>query len=349
VIPTPDDVAAVARMTDLPARNRAVTLGYFQFSQRLRHWFGDQVSWPTFAAWASAQAGHTIRKEDLLRALEQRLGDSSAVRRIVDGPVKRAAGFILREVLDLNPFERSSQAVSRGNIKVYAEIGGVFARFLAMLDANPGESDLQALLGSLLPGPPPGGQDHLRQAFPSYWKAMRTPPGKARSELVLMGNLWIGLHEQTRLQPEIEGAVDGSFWDFVEVKERVLSRVAPHLHLAGQAGKAAIRRRLEPVVDAILREAQTIVREIITSRLMVIELPGEIIRLGDDLSGGYPPDLRTLENPDLIDALARVDPTPDSTRGSGARNWADFNERMHFIAELFRSRQASDRLFVQPA
>src|SRR5688572_3471739 len=129
-IPTPEDVARVARMDDRTARNYEVTRGYYLFSQRFREYLGEEISWPTMAAWASAQAGLSIRKEDLLRLLERRLGDSPAVRRLIGGPFRDAARCVLTGMLKLDPFERSSEAVSRGNIKVYSEIGSDFARFL---------------------------------------------------------------------------------------------------------------------------------------------------------------------------------------------------------------------------
>ena len=52
--------------------------------------------------------------------------------------------------------------------------------------------------------------------------------GKRRSEQILLGNVLIGVHEQTRLQPEILDALDGTLWDAVEVKERLFERLFPH-------------------------------------------------------------------------------------------------------------------------
>jgi len=115
-IPTSDDVAQVAATTDLVARNYQVTNGYYRFSTRLRETLADEATWPTFAAWASAQAGRTIRKEDLLRTLERRLGDSPAVRHLIEGPVRLTSRALFDAVLQLNPFERSSQAVARGKV-----------------------------------------------------------------------------------------------------------------------------------------------------------------------------------------------------------------------------------------
>lgn len=347
-IPSVEDVAHTAELRDLPERNRQVTNGYWRFSERFREYLGDEATWPTFATWASAQAGRTIRKEDLLRELERRLGGSPAVKRLVDGPVKLASSYALRSVLDLNPFERSSTAVSRGNIKVYAEIGAVFARFLELLQRGVEQSEFERLLAALKPGPPPDGQDYLRHAFPSYLRAMDLEPGKQRSELILLGNVWIGLHEQTRLQPEIEASVDGSVWDFIEVKERLSQRLLPSGGILTMLLNVWRRYRLEPLLEHVLLEAQKIVREIVTARLMVLELPGETLKLGQDLGGEFPQHFRAIENPDLVKLLSRADLTPDSLRETGAINWADFPERMHFITDLFRSRQQDVRLFSRP-
>lgn len=348
-LPTPEDVARTAALTDLTARNIEVTRGYHRFSQRFRDFLGDEATWPAFAAWASAQAGRTIRKEDLLRALEQRLGGSEPVRRLVQGPLKLSARVVLRGVLGLNPFERSSQAVSRGNIKVYSEIGAVFARYLRLLDQNPAPDAVLALTSSLAPGPPPGGQDLLKRAFPVLDLARRTPPGKQRSELILLANSLIGLHEQTRLQPEIESSMDGSVLDAVEIKQRLADVLLPHLSPVRRAAKAVLMKQLLPALSPLVEQVRILTREIITERMMVIELPGETLRLGQDLSGGYPPALATIENPELRAVHQQYDPTPDSLAGSAAANWADFAERMHFILELFRSRQSAARIFEPPA
>lgn len=347
-IPTPEDVARTATEPDLIERNRQVTEGYSRFSERFREYFPHDATWPTFAAWASAQAGQTIRKEDLLRELERRLGDSPAVHRLIEGPVKLAASFVLRVILELNPFERSSQAVSKGNIKVYGEIGLVFARFLELLARGAGAEEHESLQAGLTPGPAPQGQDFLRRALPAYLRALSLPPGKERAEEILLGTAWIGFHEQTRLQPEIEASIDGSVWDFMEVKERLLQRLLPGGGWVTRLLNIWRRYRLEPLVEPVLREAQRLVREIVTARLMVIELPGQSPRLGQDLTGEFPPDLHTISNPELSELLRRLDPTPDSLRESGAKNWADFEERMHFILDLFRSRQQDARLFARP-
>lgn len=346
---TPAHVAATAAIIDLTERNLQVTLGYHQLAARLRAFLGDEVSWPAVATWASAQAGRTVRKEDLLRAIERRLGDSPAVRRLVEGPFRLAAKFVLEKILALDPFERSCQAVSRGNIKVYAEIGVECARFLALLEAGASQADHDAFAESLKPGDPPDGQALLKRAFASYRRAIALAPGIDRSQHIYCANALIGLHEQTRLQPEIEASVDGAALDGLEVKNRLVDMLLPEM--AGVRGIALriVRGRLNPYIAPIIDELRHLVREIITEKMMVLELPGEALRLGRDLTGEFPPNLATITLPECRAVLARFDATPDSMRASGTQDWTNLTERMHFIADLFRSRQTNKRLFEAPA
>lgn len=348
-IPSPEDVARVAEMTDLAARNHEVTLGYYLYSNRMRTYFGDEVSWVTLAGWASAQAGRTVRKEDMLRTLERRLGDSEEVRRVISGPFRLGARFLIEAILKLNPFERSSQAVSRGNIKVYSEIGAEFARFLQLVEQQATDGQIQKFVGSLTPEAPPEGQLYLKKAFPAYFAAMQLPAGKPRSELILLGNLCIGVHEQTRLQPEIEASVDGSIWDALEVKNKLVETLVPDLGgIGGIVKQSILKAKLDPLLSPLIAEVQRLVREIITERLMVLELPGEVLKLGNDIPGAFHPNVLTLQNPEVRAVLAEVDLTTDTLSGSRAGNWTDFPQRMHFIADLFRSRQFNSRLFESP-
>jgi hypothetical protein len=50
----------------------------------------------------------------------------------------------------------------------------------------------------------------------------------------------------------------------------------------------------------------------------------------------------------LREMLARTDLTPDSLKESGAEDWADFKDRMHFITDFFRSYQERQLLFQAP-
>jgi hypothetical protein len=84
-------------------------------------------------------------------------------------------------------------------------------------------------------------------------------------------------------------------------------------------------------------------RAVITEHLMTIGLPrGERLRLGSDLSGEFPASLKEITNSDLHALLERIDPSPDSLRETGAVDWADLSDRLHFILDMFRCYQYSD-------
>jgi hypothetical protein len=82
---------------------------------------------------------------------------------------------------------------------------------------------------------------------------------------------------------------------------------------------------------------------------MTLALPPDLVlRLGRDVPAEFPEALRQLSDPELQALLARIDPMPDSVRGSGAEDWADFTDRMHYVADLFRCYQEGPQLFHPP-
>jgi hypothetical protein len=78
-----------------------------------------------------------------------------------------------------------------------------------------------------------------------------------------------------------------------------------------------------------------------------------VLRLGDDippLADGkmFPAHLRHLDLPELLEVLTKLDDTPDTLGGSGARDWTDIGDRMNFIVDDFRSRQQDRELLTPP-
>ena len=225
---------------------------------------------------------------------------------------------------------------------MFEEIGREFARLLA-LPTPDGAIDPTAFASfreSLRPGDPPDGQGWLRQAFTAYAAALHEGDRKARAELMLLANLAIGFHEQTRLQPQIAEALDAPFEEPVKLRRDLLARLL-NLH-AGLAFRMVLElvpgraTSLTEVLDDLDRLVKQIAHEAITELLMTLTLPGEVLRLGRDVPGAFPAGLEAIDNPDLSALLGRIDPTRDSTRGSGADDWSMLAERIHFIADFFR-------------
>ena len=238
--PNVEDIDRIARLNDPILRNLQITQCYHELSECLAERNGFCANWCTFATWASRQAGQTIRREDLIRAFEERFFLSPEISvaledinaKLVQLGVRLQAGFSAKEILQaFNPaaaFARASDAVARGNKKVFEEIGFHFARFLQMFRVgNRFDRDQTArFCAGLRPGEPPDGQQLLREAFAAYSEAP-FQDGKQKSELMLLANIAAGYHEQIRLQPEIAEALNASIGGATDLKHNLLNRLVP--------------------------------------------------------------------------------------------------------------------------
>ncbi len=366
-IPTVSDVARMAAIPDPVVRNLQITQCYHRLALAPAERLGLQANWCTFATWASKQAGQTIRKEDLARTLETFL-KAEAQQQIVQQFVASLSRLGIRlqsnklvklmwQAVDPEAaFAHSSQAVAQGNLKVFAEIGHEFARFYAecLADTRYDQTKITRFLAGLRAGPPPEGQDSLRRAFLAYYQALFESQAKTRSELLLLANLLIGFHEQTRLQPEINEALTAPVLTPDAFTQKLLRAYYPqnprladllYLVLRGVGGLIGFPAFVEQYLTTARRQAQLLV----TQTMMSIELPpGRRLRLGQDLAEDFPAVLRRITNPDLAALLAQIDPTPDSPAASGAAYWGDLVDRLHFIADLFRCFHTSAALFEPP-
>ena len=353
-MPSVADIAIIGACPHPVLRNLQITQAYHELSLAVRDSVGPGANWCTFATWASRQAGQTIRGDDLGRRIEQVFASSEAVQLIVGHlrDVRRAvtrgidADAVLKAVRDgyapLFIVARVSDAVARGNKKVFDEIGLEFARFLAV---EPGGRE--RFLEELRPGDPPDGQRLLAAAFRGYARVSSISDPKQRAERMLLANLQIGLHEQTRLQPEIAEALNTSVPDPHALKQRVLDVLVPDTDGATQRARverSVLDRFCAPVVERL----RALVRAEVTAELMTLALPGAVLRLGRDVTGQFPASLLTVTDPELATLLKAVDPTPDTPLGSGSEDWAGLVDRMHFIADLFRTRHEDTTLFDRP-
>ncbi|WP_374689247.1 hypothetical protein [Promineifilum sp.] len=361
LIPTPDDVRRIAALDDPVLRNLQITQCYHELARALARHLPGGANWCAVATWASRQAGQSIRREDLRRALERLLrqsADAQAAAQALEAQGAAIAGegpesligaaLAVRDALSpAAAFSRTSDAVARGNRKVFEEIGLEFARFLALFAGGPpGESALATFLDGLRPSDPPEGQRYLRQAFTHYHAAL-SATGKARGELMLLANLEIGLHEQTRLQPEIRAAMDAPIYEPEALRRRLLDELFPDPGAKLRLAAARLAGRAEPLLttcDRLVDEAQALGRLAVTELLMTLELSGgRLLRLGDDLRAEYPATLRALSNPDLCALLA-----PFALAPAERRDWSRLPERMRFIADLFRAYHEDESLFAPP-
>ena len=358
--PSVEEVDQVAAIVDPVLRNLRITQHYHLLAVGLAVWAPGGANWCTFAVWASRQAGQTIRGEDVLAILEQRIridgGLASGINRLwrrvfvraIEDSASKSSLFL--RIMMRGPLSRASDAVARGNRKVYAEIAREFARFLALFaGAPPGAEQLAAFLEGLRPGPPPDGQDYLRLAFAGYAAALQTTDPAARAEYLFLANLHIGLHEQTRLQPEILEALEVPYGTLTHVGRCLLRGLHPQsAHWYG-----VVETPIAIVIGAVAGAAgialRTVMRHLITERMMTLSLPpADVIHLGRNLRGQYPIPLRQPTNASLTELLQRYAPAEDGVDTVAAYDWSVLEQRMRLITRLFRLRHEDAPLFGSP-
>ena len=368
-LPTTSEVDGIAALSDPVVRNLQITQCYYELSAVLLERTGLNANWCTFATWASKQAGQSIRKEDLARSLEKFLNASPAAALAAERVAlllqrlgsKRSLEEIYTTIwgsLNISKaVEHSSRAVGEGNKKVFEEIAREFARFYAacLNDPDPDPEKIKSFCEGLRPGDPPDGQRSLSQAFAHLYEAFFEADIKRRAELVLLANIEIGYHEQTRLQPEIRSALDAPFLQEAQFLQRLLGSLFPRTTSIMLTARLLLMRllgrppALELAIRALLNAVQMAARQFITEMMMAINFPKDVrLRLWSDLSGEFPASLQTLTHPDLCSLLERIDPTWDSLSGSGAVDWSSLPDRLHFIADMFRLYQQTAFLFDPP-
>jgi len=334
-VPTVGEIQRVAALESPVLRNLEITCCYSRLAAACAARTGKGANWCTYATWASRQAGRTIRGEDLLECLEQKLGES----RWVLHPFRTLGRWFLRRGLfqretrlgrlageihtPFDAFERASAAVAHGNLKVFAEIGLQFARYLH--------------------GERPEGDRLLRQAFAHYDRVQLEHDPTRRAELAFLANLEVGLHEQTRLQEQILEALDAATATEEDLGRRALAALFP---------SAPVWRPLTAPIGlwarGIQRASSRVAREVITDCLMVLALPGRVLALRANLPGPYPAELAEPTDPELKELLSRFEPTPPARDDCGARDWSDLQQRMHYIVHLFCVFHLSEQLSKPP-
>jgi hypothetical protein len=361
LVPSADEVWRIAGISNPIIRNLEITHCYSRLAKAFAARSGEGANWCTYATWASRQAGRTIRGENLLEHFGHKLGDSRWLLHPIATLWRRLLrrGLFQRETrigrltaalhTPFDAFERASDAVARGNLKVFEEIGLQFARYLHECPPDVAESSsFQRFLDRLKPGDPPEGQRYLRQAFVRYERLGLERDPKARTELAVLANLEIGLHEQTRLQPEIREALDAAYATKEDLGRRALEALFP----SAARWWPVVRRPAIVVVSfvagGVQRSASRLAREVITDSFMVMSLPERVLALGTHLVDAYPEALDVPADPDLVELLARFEPVSPAPDDCGARDWSDLQQRMHYIVHMFCAFHLTEQLSRPP-
>ena len=341
----------IAQLSEPVLRNLLITQRYHDLSLDLSRVLGsDNANWSTFATWASKTAGQSIREEEVppefTKFLQEEAKLEARLKRFYArlGPVSRLMPRLSPFDLARAVIQEVARQIAEGNLRVYAELAPLFAEFSDRFAHQSRESDqeLERFLGRLNAGPAAeGGQDDLKRAFRAYYAARASKNPSEKAQLILFGNVLIGLHEQTRLQSNIAGALDAPF--SARIYERFGGWGPKFVH---PILRWLLRHGLRFFAGKLLDDWQRLA----TRFLMKLSAPnGEEIPLGSDLPPeAFDPLLHRLTVSELVEFLKQYDADLDTTKGSGAVNWTILSERMRFIGELFRVSQRDVSWFDQP-
>ncbi len=322
---------------DPALRNHLITLGYVDLANAMAELLGhDDANWYAITVWPSFTAGQVIRggQGERVRKAMGRLG-------LPDSWCDRAAERLERRSTDQPGIINRSMAA--GNRGVFYEVGLACADFLHTFGGrDPATADhtddwqrFEAFGARVLGMPhppgrvwPDGRREQLRDGFRAFLEAMQTEDPERRAQLILLGNLRIGDHEQRRVQ----GWLD-------------LMTVGPLRGLTRRFDDTTTRNRGIAFVErGFARFA--------TKKLQVLELAGETLPLGHEVpphptSNGvlFPPPLAELDD-DVRAEFDRIDRAAPG--GDGAERWNDFDSRMAYIATMFRARQRAGLVGLNP-
>lgn len=269
-------------MNDPVARNIEITRCYGALSNEIAAVLGSQdLNWFSFGAWASATAGRAIRGESL--------------------------------PLDWG----TSASIAAGNLAIIADVAPPFIRWLEEIDRHGGATD--AALAATLQDPSLAKAPQLATALTAYQLAVTLHKSAestqdqdaqcAAAQLMLLGNVLIGAHEQALVD------------DFIDVA----------MPLGGIFGLVTTR-----FVSIMTPDG-------------AVDVCRDVPRPAYLAGARFPQVLNPLTNPELSAlALQFGQALTDDVSASNALSWESYDERMGFIFTFFRAYQRDGRFFDVP-
>jgi hypothetical protein len=347
-------VDEIAGMGDPVLRNLWITQRYHELAVQLRDaGLAEDATWCAFAVWASKTAGATIRGEEL----PARVRDILDLDEAAGGATHQFNGWLgkwdvprlerehLAQVVD----ELTGQvaaSIAAGNVMVFSELAPLFTILVegAAAASAAERAATVATLRSALDAMAAEGIDTetVAAAFDVYVKAL--DPAAHRPTLVLGANILAVSHEQERLQPNIATALDAAVSDVF--KKMVDQQITRHLPIAG------LRHGFDRMVTEVGQVLERAWQSALTAMMLRLETSDERLELHRDVpplaDGLYPPELTDLEGSEAEGPFRQWDRTAGVGEPTGANDWAELEERMNYIVNLFRSRQRHPALFSPP-
>lgn len=318
-----DTYAEIANMTDIIARNWRISLWYQDMSHSFQKLLGTAPDstpglpaisvWPAVAAWASNDVGFSIRQQPLpelwsyiIRDLPQWMQD------VLD---QMSFGFI--DLLFKEVLQHASVALGGGNLFVFHEIGYSYAHYGLTFCTDKTKPDDSKMTDFVQKYICDGGQCDLARGlwalFKAHYGTNHSLTFTERDQWLLVQGMYVGLAEQTHLQPFINASLPGYTTNWC--------RLWPWKNIT----------QCDELVNTII--SRILVHMLIGSHRL---LTNHNIPIGVHNGTNFSPYLMNLTLPEAHDLmLEMLNSTELSLNNTAAYDWNILAERMRFVAPLF--------------
>jgi len=349
-------VEAICCLPDDLYRLRWVSYAYHDIAERLAVKLGENASWPAFARWSAYTISEALRLDRINPRLKEVLHDHALPERL--------AGPLVSIQKQLRNLDDGAMPVvlALGNRLVFHEVGWTMIDFVTWIEKQKTRDDdaweeyrskITAFESTDFFRP--AYIEWLRDGVGAYYDAWWEPDPTRRAQSVLRGNILIGAYEQWRVDSFFEVALDfnpGALITELRVGKHDEVGTRP-VGVRYGGTRRALRHQwamLNWMSDAY---SAFLTRFVLTWDAPLLGARPTALRLGSDIpsrrqSAVYARNLEELdyETQKLFDTFDR---SGGQLRGSGARNWRRFTDRMSFIVNLFRSQQQNPNLTVPPS
>jgi hypothetical protein len=271
---------------------------------------------------------------------------SDGVHRVITGDM---------QVFGVGPRQEQRQGAADGNQWIFTDITARFAAFVELYEANPAPS--AADLERFFAGNFHDGDAEIRKGFAAYVAARAERDPGRRQALMFQGNVSVATHEQAGVQRYLEAAgrlvpdrLEPRYID-LKIGEHVVFVDESVRSMADRSNLVAPMKILDLDPSArSLADYSTPGAGFTLDRRAAG--PG-IVHL-EPLSGvkGFPTSMAewhagggAIFRPGIGGEEVALPTDPDAQAGSGARSWADPNERMWTITKLFEQTHTDPSLW----
>jgi hypothetical protein len=262
---------------------------------------------------------------------------SNGVHGVITGDITGPAGFTTSGIM---------QGAADGNQFIFNDIGSHFADFIELYEANPHPSEQQ--LEHFFSTSFDDGDGTIRDGFAAYVTAMEEDDPARKQRLLFEGNTLVATHEQAGVQPyleEVSFGPDSIATQFVELQvgdQRL--RVTDDVPRGPTQNNLIVPPEFESF-DTGAMDASSFVGDRTRFQVGGTSTDG-VVNVGD-IQGheAFQPDFSGSTQVWWDEGTGDDATDPDSLHGSDASSWADWEERMNYIAHLFEQNHTNPALF----